>query len=163
MIENAKSVESLVVADLEAHSVWKYANRDGSGELLIRPIKKIPVRDLSGKLVATKVRFSNGDQSWALIGNVDVSNPRLTEHFLTLSIEHEGKWFSLARYHDYDYEERGPEALSKFLCMNVDDIFPIAFDIRQCAEGDSSALKGSVPKEPRERLSRAEITAMAVP
>ena len=46
-----------------------------------------------------------------LIGNIDVKNPRLTEHFLTLSIEQGGKWFALTRYHVYDCSDQGPEAL----------------------------------------------------
>ena len=31
----------------------------------------------------------------------------MTEHFLTLSIERNGHWFMLARYHDPDYDESG--------------------------------------------------------
>jgi hypothetical protein len=100
---------------------------------------------------------------WTLIGNIDPRNPRLTEHLLTLSIEHAGRWFSLGRYHDFDYADRGPEALSRFLGVAVDEIFPISFDVQQYAEGDPATLKGSVLKEPREKLSRAEIIAMAVP
>jgi hypothetical protein len=163
MIENVKPVESLTVADLKATSVWQYANRDTAGEMLVRAVKKVPVKNVTGKLIGTQVRFANGAQAWALIGNIDPRNPRLTEHFLTLSIEHAGRWFSLARYHDFDYADRGPEALSRFLGMTVEEIFPISFDIQQYAEGDPEALKGSVQKEPRERLSRAEIVAMAVP
>jgi hypothetical protein len=70
---------------------------------------------------------------------------------------------SLARYHDFDYAERGPEALARFLSLPVEEVFPIAFDIRAYAHGDPHALCGSVRQELRERLSRAEIIAMAVP
>ena|ERR1700722_18192250 len=163
MIEHVKPVESLSVADLKAAPVWQYANRDGAGEMVVRAVKKIPVNDLTGRLIGTQVQLANGTQAWALIGNLDSRNPRLTEHFLTLSIEHAGRWFSLARYHDFDYADRGPEALSRFLGMTVDEIFPISFDVQRYAEGDPEALKGSIRKEPREKLSRAEIIAMAVP
>jgi hypothetical protein len=133
MIENLKPVESLTVPDLEANPVWQYANSDGVGETIVRPVKKIPVKNLTGKVVGAQVRFANGSQAWALIGNVDVANPRFTEHFLTLSIKHGGRWFALARYHDHDFADRGPEALARFLGIRVDDIFPISVDVRRCS------------------------------
>jgi len=158
-----KTVESLTVADLQAAPVWQYVNRDGVGETMVRAVKKIPVRNLAGKLIGTQVGLANGTQAWAIIGNLDPSSPRLTEHFLILSVERDGRWFDLARYFDFDYADRGPEALARFLGLAVDEIFPISFDVQQYAEGDPAALKGSVMKEPREKLSRAEIIAMSVP
>jgi hypothetical protein len=163
MSTNTKPIEWLKVADLEANPVWQYTSDDRTGDTLVRPIKRVPVKSLTGKVIGTQVRFANGRQAWALIGNVDPQNPRLTEHFLTVSIERDGKWFALARYHDFDYADRGPEALARFLGLPIDEVFPISFDLRQYAQGDPAALAGSVPKEPRERLSRAEIIALAVP
>jgi hypothetical protein len=162
MIENAKAVGSLQVVDLKTFPVWQYANGEGD-DTAVRPVKRIPVTNLSGKIVGAQVLLANGEQVWALIGNVDASNSRLTEHFLTLSIERDGRWFTLSRYHDFDYDENGPEALARFLGVQVSDVFPIAYDIRQYAKGDDAALTGQIHKEPRERLSRAEIVAMAVP
>jgi hypothetical protein len=163
MIENVKSVDSLRVLDLQAHAVWQYANREGSDETAVRPVKHVPVANLTGKVVGTQVQLANGEHVWALIGNVDASNPRLTEHFLTLSIERDGRWFTLSRYHDLDYAENGPEALATLFGLPVEDVFPISYDIRKYAKGDAAALSGQIRKEPRERLSRAEIIAMAVP
>jgi hypothetical protein len=94
---------------------------------------------------------------------VDERSPRLTEHFLTLSVLHDGRWFVVSRYHDVDYVENGPEALAQFLALSIDEVFPIAYDLRPLAKGDPAALAGKIFKEPRERLSRAEIVAMAVP
>jgi len=108
------------------------------------------------------VRLANGSQRWALIGNIDTGNPRSTEHFLILSIDRDGKWFTLARYHDFDYADCGPEVLSRFLELTVDEIFPISFDVRPYTEGDPAALVGTITKEPRERRSEAELMAMAV-
>jgi hypothetical protein len=163
MIENMKPVDSLRVLDLKAYPVWQYVNREGSDETAVRPVKQVPVTHLSGKVVGTQVLLANGQRVWALIGNVDASNARLTEHFLTLSVERDGRWFTLSRYHDFDYAENGPEALARFLGAQVDDVFPIVYDIRQYAKGDAAALAGQIRQEPRERLSRAEIIAMAVP
>lgn len=163
MIENVKPVDSLTVADLRAFHVWQYTSREGADETYVRPVKRTPVASLTGKVVGTQVTLANGERIWALIGNVDPKNPRMTEHFLTLSAERSGRWFTLARYHDFDFAESGPEALARFLGLAVDDVFPISYDIRSDAKGDEAALLGQVRKEPRERLSRSEIIAMAVP
>jgi len=163
MIEIVKPIESLTVADLETDPVWQYANRDGPGEILVRPVQRVPVKSLAGKIVGTQIRLANGAQAWAIIGNIDAGNPRLTEHFVSVSVERDGMWFALARYHDHDFAERGPGALARFLHLNVEDVFPFSFDVRQYAHGDPLALAGSVQKEPREKLSRADLIALAVP
>jgi hypothetical protein len=162
MSENVKPIEWLKVADLEANPVWQYTSDDRGGETLVRPVKGIPVNSLTGRVIGTQARLANGVRVWVLIGNIDAENPRFTEHFLTLSIERNGKWFALARYHDFDYAERSPEALARFLALPIDDVFPITFDVRPFAQGDPAALAGSVLKEPREKLTRAEIVELAV-
>ena len=101
--------------------------------------------------------------AWALIGNIDSRNKRLNQHFVTISIERDGRWFHLARYHDHDYGSRGPEELARFLGRRVDEVFPIAYDVRAFAIGDADALTGVIAKDPLERLTRAQIIALAVP
>jgi hypothetical protein len=159
----SKPVSALSASDLAEHPVWRYSRDDDRGEPTVRPISRLPVSSLAGKLVGTKVRLANGNEAWALIGNIDSQNRRLNQHFVTLSIELDGRWFHLARYHDHDYDERGPEQLARFLGLGVDEVFPIAYDIRPFALGDSDALTGVVAKEPSERLTRAQIIALAVP
>jgi hypothetical protein len=129
----------------------------------VRPIKKLPVKNLIGRVAAVSVRLANGSTAWALIGNVDVDNPRLTEHFLTLSILRDGFWFTMARYHDFDAAEHSPDALAKFCDLGLDDVFPISYDISHISLGDLAALVGTIEKEPRDRLTRAQIIALAVP
>lgn len=163
MMKTLKPIESIEVRDLEAHAVWQYANVDGDNEAFVRPVRRLPVARLAGKVVGTRVRLANGTDAWGLLGNIDESNARLTEHFLTLSIFHDGRWFTLARYHDFDDGQSGPDALARFLGLPVDEVFPIAYNIRPYVKGDPSALAGLIPKEPRERLSRAELIALAVP
>jgi hypothetical protein len=62
-----------------------------------------------------------------------------------------------------DYSKNGPEALAIFLGKDVSQIFPISYDLTAYATGEESVLIGEVLKEPRERLTRSEIIAMAVP
>jgi len=158
-----KPIDLLTASDLAASPIWKYTNRDGASELFVTAVTTIPVKNLNGKVIGCQVRLANGSERWSIIGNVDIANPRFSEHWLTLSVERDGKWFHLARYHDHDYVERGPEALSRFLGLKIDDVFPIAYDLRTYVEGDLAALVGAVHKEPRHKLSRAELVAMAVP
>jgi len=159
MTAKIKPVESLQIPDLERTPVWQFAR---AGETFVFPVKKLPVKNLTGKLIATQVRLANGNRVWALIGNVDLNNPRVTNQFLTLSILHETEWFTLARYHDCDYIEHGPDSMALFLGLPIDEIFPISYDISKCADGDSEALCGAITREPREKLSRSEIIAMAL-
>jgi hypothetical protein len=160
MNENIKPVESLTVADLEAHPVWEYLNDDEIGETFVGPVKKIPVKSLDNRVLGTRVRLANGSQLWATICNVDVTNPRATQHFLFLSIERGGEWFHLARYFDFDFTGRSPDALARFLGLSVDDVFPISVDVRRYVQGNPAALAFTVPKEPREKLTREERTAL---
>jgi hypothetical protein len=143
--------------------VWECVNDDSLGERAVRPVKSLPVKHLTGRLIGTQVRLANGAAVWALIGNIDAGNPKLTEHFITMSLERGARWFHLARYHDPDCAERGPEALARFLGLALDDVFPISYDVRQYANGHDAALAGVVGREPRERLTRAQIIALAVP
>ena len=163
MIEYLKPVESLTVADLVANPVWQFTNRDGAGETFVRAARRIPVDTLAGKVVGSKVMLANGSQVWVLLGNINVEKPELTLHLLTMSIERDEKWFHLARYHDVSYASHGPAALSAFLDLGVDEIFPISYDLRKLSQGDERALSGCIEKEPRVKLSEEEIIALAVP
>jgi hypothetical protein len=160
MNENIKPVEALTVADFRAHPVWEYLNDDEIGETMVQPVETIPVESLDNRLIGAQVRFANASRVWALIGNFDVTNPRSTQHFRTLSIDRSGKWFQLARYHDVDFAKRSPEALARFLGLHVDDVFPITVDVRRYVRGDPAALTAIVLKEPQEKLTREEILAL---
>jgi hypothetical protein len=158
-----KPIEALTIADLEENPVWQYTNSDSAGETAVRPIKTIPVRSLTGRVVGAPAVLASGQRVWALFGNVDASNPELTEHFLTLSVEKKGKWFTMARYHDFDAEENGPPALARFLGLRVEDVFPISYDISKYCRGERAALVGEIPRVPKKRLTLEEIVGLAVP
>ena len=131
-------------------------------ETSVRPITRVPVRTMTQRLVGAQVTLANRQLAWARVSNVSEHDARSTEHFITLSLEHAGEWFHLARYHDVDYAERGPEALAHFLGLRVDELFPISYDLRPYVVGNDAALVGRVLKEPRERLAKAELIAMAI-
>jgi hypothetical protein len=136
---------------------------DVPDETWVAPLKARRSSGLAGMVVGTRVRLADGRSRWALVGNVDVEDLRRTEHFLTLSLFVGGRWFTLARYHDLGVATRGPRALAAALGRPVDQVFPIAYDLRSCVRGDFPALTGGVNREPRERLSRPALIALAVP
>jgi len=120
------------------------------------------VKSLVGCLVCTQVRLANGLRVWALLGNIDAMDPRQTQHFLSISVFHGEQRFSLARYHDFDSNVRGPQAPAGFLGLPLDEVFPIFYDVSQVCAGESAALAGTIEKEPQEKLTRAQLIAMAV-
>ena len=151
---NFKLVTSLRVSDLERHPVWEFVLEPNVDDTAVRPVERLPVATLMGKVVGTRVRLANGNHQWGTVCNLDTRNAELNEHFVTLSLEREGRWFHLARYHDFDYPDRGPEAVARFLGLSVDEIFPISYDVREYVEGKPVTLAGTILKEPRVRLTR---------
>jgi hypothetical protein len=159
MTENIKSVDSLTVADFQAHPVWEFLNDDEIGEMMMQPVE-LPVESLDNRVVGAQVRLGNGSWVWARFGNFDVTNPRFTRHILNISIERGGEWFPLARYFDSGFARHSPEALARFLGLHVDDVFPITVDVRRYVHGDPKALIAIVLKEPQEKLTYEERRAL---
>jgi hypothetical protein len=126
-------------------------------------VKQLPVESLDGRVVGARLTLANGAKAWGIIGNVDPTSAQLTEHFLTVSVFSTDRWFTMARYHDVEGRQRGPEALAKFLGLSVREIFPIRYDIREHVVGDAAALAGEITAKPSKTLSRSELIALAVP
>jgi hypothetical protein len=161
-----KKVDSLGVRDVRAHPVWEYAldaeTEKENDETSVRPVPKLPVSTLANRVVGTKVHLADGQLVWALLGCVDERSARSTQQFLHLRIWRAGRAFDLARYHDLDYARHGPKALARFLGMPIDCVFPISYDLRAYARGKGAALRGTVLKEPRERLNDDELMELAL-
>ena len=130
MIEFSKPINQLAPSDFKKFKVWEYKRSTDGDETWVRPIKRIPVTKTIGRIIATEVTLANGETRWALIGNVDAGNPRLTKHFATVSIMVNDGRFHLTRYHDHDYTDRGPDQLAKFLGLAKENVFPISYDLR---------------------------------
>lgn len=154
-----KTIDTISVGDIEEHPVWQY--HSGS-DFAIKPVVKLPCTSLNGRIVGAQLTLADGTNVWALLGNIDTVNFEFLKHFMTLSVEHNGEWFHLARYHDYDFDKRGPVQISEFLGKSIDKIFPIFYNIQSIFKEKSPALSGKIEKEPIERLTRAEIIALAV-
>jgi len=62
MIESLKPVGSLSLTDLQDHPVWQYTNSGGMDETAVRPVKRLPVANLTGKVVGTRVLLADSDE-----------------------------------------------------------------------------------------------------
>jgi len=157
-----KPAEQLTINDIERFPIWSFINDDDLGETLVESVEEIPVGDLSGKLVGTKVKFANGTEHWAIMGNINVESYQQTKHLLTISIFVNNMIFHLARYHDHEFAVAGPNVFAKFANMPIDEIFPIMYDLSKYSTGDLRVLIGRIEAEPTEKLSREEIIAMVI-
>ena len=164
-----KAVHKLVPSDLASHRVWEFADDikaelpDETDETYMRPVEELPVDSLSGRLASVLLTLANGHRLLAILGNIDLADPVSTEQFLTLTVFHpSGERFNLARYHDVDYERRGPVALAAFLGMPLEEVFPIGYDISDIALGHADCLSRSVPAVPPSRLSKDALIELAV-
>jgi hypothetical protein len=161
-MDSAKSVESLDVADLSQHPIWRFVSDDSRGETMVVPVKRLPARSLTNKVIGVQVRLANGTDAWALFTNVDPHDARMNQQFLEIAIFRNSERFWLARYHDVDYDSRGADALAAFLHLPVDDVFPISYDFQPVAVGNANALVGTITKQPVETLSEQERMKMIV-
>lgn len=159
-----RPVDSLAAADFSMFPVWRFTGSDTPSETYMMPVRRLPTRRLDGCIVASPIRLANGTVLTGVLGNLDTANPRLNQHFLTLSVfRPDGAQFYLARYHDFDAAERGPDALAAFLGLSLEAVFPINYDVSSIVIGQAESLRGTITAEPRERLTRAEVIALAVP
>jgi len=161
-----KAVHELVPSDLTCHRVWEFADdieAELPDETYMRPVEELPVDSLSGRLASAYLTLANGDRLLAVLSNIDLGDPVSTEHFLALTaFSRSGERFDLARYHDVDYERRGPAALAAFLGLPLDAVFPMRYDVSDVAVGHRDCLCRSIPAVPASRLSREELIGLAL-
>jgi len=154
--------EEITEVMFRANPVWEFCNEDESGETLLMPAKKLPITSSENRLVGCELRLRDGSTIFWYLGNLDLTKAFRNQHFLTLSIFMNGTTEHLARYHDLDFSDRGPAALAQKIGKNLEDIFPMTYDLSACATGSDDCIRGSIQKEPKERLSRSEIIMLAV-
>jgi hypothetical protein len=162
MVDIAKPAEELTVSDLQEFPVWEFVDDDSLGETSVRPVAELPTNSLFGRLLGLPVTLSNGRVMFGLVGNVDLNDEASTRHFLQLSLNHNGKWSHLARYHDPDVETHGPEHLARSIGLGVSDVFPIVLDMRPWCIAGESALVRTIERQPTERLSSHELMQLAL-
>ena len=160
MRTKSKPLHHLGVEDFHAYPIWEFFS--DACDRLVRPVKRLPVASLSGRIVGTEVLLNNRTSKWVVLSNMDLDCAKQTQHFLTVWIEQNAKWFELARYFDLDFDRRGPQQLADFLGLSVSQVFPILYDISSIAIGDKTVTKGRISAEPIERLTRAELIRLSI-
>lgn len=141
--------EKLTPLHFQKCPVWTFLNNDARGETMVKPLSKLPVCDLDGCLIGTQVTLANGQKVDALIGNVKSSDARRTDLAITAALFRGTQKFDLARRFDSDYDRRGPDALSRFLNLPINEVFPISYDLTAFSEGVVEALKGKIENAPK--------------
>lgn len=162
MIQESR-LSALSLIEVAKYRVWRMVGDDSEGEAVVKPVTRLPVSKLNGCLVTCQVSLGNTKEKvWSLIGNIHPTLREINDHFLTISIEHNGEWFFLSRYHDVDFKTNGPDALCKFLGLSKDAVFPIKYDISDVVVGKSDCLRGEVPFDRDGKKNRKELIAMVV-
>ena len=156
------AADALTPEHLRNTPLWRFLGQDEAGETRVVPLRTTHPRSLHGVLIGTTVHLSDGTPAWAILSNVDPKSPRSTQHFLTISLWTGVGWFHLARYHDPGFEKWGPSALARQLQRPLGNVFPISYDLRPLL-GVKLGPTGTIPAVPPERLSRAQLIALAVP
>lgn len=146
------------------YPVWQFEDDHAteSSDRRVQPVIEMPVKGLTGCLVGTRIRLSNGELKWAVLGNITARNINKTKQFMSIWMENAGTWFEMARYFDVDFKRRGPEQLAIFLGLPVDQVFPMYYDITSVALGDLSVLKGYIEADPKDKLSEDELIALTL-
>lgn len=156
------ALSTLTPANLDEHPVWEFRFRGSDSEPKVAPLTAVPVTKLAGRLFATRFLLANGRVVPGFVASLDEANGALNRHLATLSFFDKGRWFHLARYHDVDYDDRGPDALAAFLGSPPDEMFPMSFDIAGLIRGDHLEGSWTIERSPDARLTRKEIIEMVV-
>jgi hypothetical protein len=92
-----KTIAQLRPADFQDFPIWTFEG-SGNEDVLLRPVTKWPIADLSGSVAGSEVTLANRAKAFAMFGNVFPDDARSTRHLLTLSMAMpDRKWFNLAR------------------------------------------------------------------
>ena len=157
-----KRVELLSPEDFKEFPIWEFVSGGGilGGESIVVAVVDRNANIQSNQIIGTQLVLNNGAKYFGILGNVDLLRPIVTEHFLTVSLFKDRSWFHLARYHDIDYNRRGPDQLAAFLGLDIDRVFPIKFQIDYVAGLPN--VDEIIYKKPPARLSEADLIQLAV-
>ncbi|RCS44030.1 hypothetical protein DTL42_18030 [Bremerella cremea] len=157
-----KCFHDLTVSDISDCPIWRFTNENSNDDLEIEPVIEQTFSNLSGLIIAAQVELADLTSHLALHQNVSRAGQKVNDHFLSLTLERAGNWFSLARYHDVSIESFGPIHLAKFMGKPVKDVFPIKYDLRETLRSDSARLVGFVRDVPVFPLTDDELISLSL-
>ncbi len=156
---NTKTIDTITVQDFMNSPVWRFSE---PGELFVEPVANPDCGVHDSWFFGTRFVYADKSTSWGMLSNIDLEHPVSTQQFMCISVEKSGEWFHLARYHDFDYNKRGPLQLAQFLGKSIEDVFPFSFDVREACHNTSQLLCGVVDVRVYEKLTSAEIIDLAI-
>ncbi|MGD0192116.1 MAG: hypothetical protein ABSD74_15360 [Rhizomicrobium sp.] len=146
MTRIVKTIDQLTIADLERYPVWEF-NLEYEGELdetAVQPVEALPVRSLDGRIVGTTVTLANGDAHWAILGGIDLKHSDGAKDLDGLSLFRNGERIVFAPMLDFGDAGRQAKSFAEALGLDIDDVFPIAYDISRWCIGDPKIVRGSI-------------------
>ena len=100
----------------------------------------------------------------AMLWSVDLTSLQRNEQFITIAFWLNGSWWHLSkrpfRAPDGSIETHLPADLATKLGLDLDDVFPIAYDISAFAYGLPEVTRGKILTEPREKLTKSQRMAL---
>jgi hypothetical protein len=154
-----EEIDSSLLADAP---IWRYFEGASGAEIWAEPTGERTTEELSFKLIAVRVGLANGEQRWALLSNLSLNSALSNQHFLTVSVERDGRWFPLARYHDASWARHGPSGLADFLSLPLENVFPLHYNASPFVRGATVPLSGTIESEPLTRLTQRELIDLAI-
>lgn len=124
------------ISDFEMHPVWR---EKPLGKYI--PETTLPVDDLSDCLIGANVVLSNGAEIFSILSNICNNSPLVTSLTIQIIVFKENEMFYLDRGRKL---LRPAESLANFLELDVNDVFPIRYDVTKYSTGDPNSLIGEI-------------------
>lgn len=157
-----KPLSELTISEMDLYPVWEYVIDDRYDEFYIIPVPRLPVTSLKTRFICTDITTHSRNRYRAILDNIDLTDQLMTDTFLSATIIIDDEWFTLARYFDITYDLNGPSQLSENLKLNIEDIFPIEYDISSIVSGSHINTIGYIPLKPSIILPIDDIIKMSV-
>ena len=111
-------VGDLTPADFERFPIWEYATSQehlGNSECDVRPVKRLPVRHLSERVVGMQVTLAGQRRIWALLGGIDILYGTYDDAAVQVTLFHEGTRLYVVRFGQPAFGGIDPDQVARHL------------------------------------------------
>jgi len=156
-------LDILTVKHFQEYPIWEYISCDSTK---IKPVKRYPVDNMDDRIFGVQGRMFNGALIWMNFSNYYVDSKEYTDQFVLATFYHrrnDEDSIKLYRYHDSGYNNgHNPTAISKYLDMPIDDIFPIEINITHLLKRQCECSVYKLNKTPPMALTEKEWMRLAI-
>lgn len=165
-----KPCDKITPEDLAKHPVWTFDLKNealpGRDETWMVPVTKLPVSSLNNHGCLANAVLACGKKMTAMLWSIDLTSQRRTEQFIAIAFWLNDRWWHLSQRpflsESGNLESHLPNDLASKLGLDLNEVFPIAYDISQIAIGPSEITQGKILIEPREKLTKSQRMALAL-